>query len=242
MLLLLMTLRERRFAPSGWLKSGSYKGAFYLFAYAAAFSFAYVQLDTATGALILFGTVQLTMVLISLLRGERMGSMEWLGFLAALGGFVYLVLPGLTTPSVTGFLLMVVSGVAWGLYTLNGRGSKTPMLDTTGNFVRCAPLVIPLFLPFIDDILITPFGFWIAVASGALASALGYIIWYSALPYLSGIQASVYQLSVPLIAALGGVILVGESLDARLMLAAALLLGGIGFLLWGRNQAQQAGG
>lgn len=237
MLLLLMTLKERRFDARTWVRSGSIKGALYLFAYAATFSFAYVQLDTATGALILFGTVQLTMVVLSLIRGERLGAMEWTGFMVALAGFVYLVLPGLTTPSVTGFVLMVASGVAWGLYTLNGRGSRTPMLDTTGNFIRTAPLVIPLFLPFIDDILITPFGFWLAVASGALASALGYILWYSALPHLTGIQASVYQLSVPLIAALGGIVLVGESLTGRLGVATVMLLGGIGLLLWGKRRS-----
>ncbi|GGX67725.1 DMT family transporter [Saccharospirillum salsuginis] len=240
MLLVLMSLKERRFNARTWLKSGSIKGALYLFVYAATFSFAYVQLDTATGALILFGTVQLTMVLLSLFRGERMGTLEWIGFGVALAGFVYLILPGLTTPSVTGFVLMMASGIAWGLYTLNGRGSRTPMLDTTGNFVRTAPLVLLLFLPFIDDILITPTGFWLAISSGALASALGYILWYSALPHLTGIQASVYQLSVPLIAALGGVVLVGESLTARLGVATLMLLGGIGLLLWGkRRQAAQ---
>lgn len=236
MLLSIMAVRERRFNARTWVRSGSLKGTGYLFVYAATFSFAYVQLDTATGALILFGTVQLTMVVLSLIRGERLESLEWAGFGVALAGFVYLVLPGLTTPSVVGFVLMVISGIAWGLYTLNGRGSRTPLLDTTGNFIRTAPLVIPLFLPFVDDILITPVGFWLAVSSGALASALGYILWYSALPHLSGIQASVYQLSVPLIAALGGVILVGESLSPRLVLAAVWLLGGIGLLLWGRQR------
>lgn len=239
-LLLIVTVIHRGFTRTIWARSGSVKGALALFVYAAAFSFAYVQLSTATGALILFGSVQLTMILTSLVRGQRLHGVEWLGLAIAFTGFVYLVLPGLVTPSVTGFVLMMLSGVAWGFYTLNGRQSSAPILDTAGNFLRAAVLGALLFAPFIDTARITPTGFWLAVASGALASGIGYCLWYAALPALSSIQAGVWQLTVPLIAALGGIVFVGESLSPRLLVAAALLLGGIALVLWGKRQALPA--
>lgn len=239
-LLLVLALRERAFRPSVWARSGSIKGAGYLFVYAASFSLAYVQLDTATGALILFGTVQLTMILVGLLQGQKLNVLEAVGLAVAFSGFVYLILPGLTTPSAVGFVLMMMAGIAWGFYTLNGRGSVTPMLDTSANFIRTLPLAVVLLLVFAQDIQITAAGFWLAVGSGAFASGIGYSLWYAALPSLTAIQAGVFQLTVPLIAALGGIVFVGESLTVRLVMASMLLLGGIGLVLWGKRQPARA--
>jgi drug/metabolite transporter (DMT)-like permease len=233
-LLILLTVRQRSGDIKYWVSAGSWRGAAYLWLYAACFSFAYVQLDTATGALLLFGTVQLTMIITSLLRGERLSALEWAGLWIAVGGFLYLILPGLTAPTRLGFLLMVISGIAWGFYTLNGRGSSRPLADTAGNFVRAAPFALLLYLPFTDSILISSNGFWLAVASGSLASGIGYALWYSVLPKLTGIQASVLQLSVPVLAALGGTLIVGEALTTQLLVATVLLLGGIGVFLTGR--------
>lgn len=239
-LLLVLALREQAFRPSVWARSGSIKGAGYLFVYAASFSLAYVQLDTATGALILFGTVQLTMILVGLLQGQKLNAPEAVGLAVAFSGFVYLILPGLTTPSAVGFVLMMMAGIAWGFYTLNGRGSVTPVLDTSANFIRTLPLAVVLLLVFAQDIQITAAGFWLAVGSGAFASGIGYSLWYAALPALTAIQAGVFQLTVPLIAALGGIVFVGESLTVRLVLAGMLLLGGIGLVLWGKRQPARA--
>lgn len=230
MLLVIMTVRQRGFQHQ-WVMAGSWRSAALLFVYAAAFSFAYVQLETATGALILFGTVQLTMIGVSLWQGLRLKGLEQLGILLALASFLYLVLPGLATPSVTGFLLMTLSGLAWAGYTLAGRHSTQPLTDTTANFVRAAPLVLVLYLPFAGDILIGSRGFWLAVASGALASGVGYALWYAALPALSRVQAGILQLLVPLLAAWGGVVFVAEPLSLRLILAAIGLLGGVALVL-----------
>lgn len=239
-LVVLLALRHRQGRLSALVLAGSWRGASFLWLYAASFSFAYVQLDTATGALLLFGTVQLTMIITSLLRGERLTGLEWLGLWMAVGGFLYLVVPGLTAPTRLGFMLMVISGIAWGFYTLNGRGSSQPLADTTGNFVRAAPFALLLYLPFTDSILMSSHGFWLAVASGALASGIGYALWYSVLPALSGIQASVLQLSVPILAAVGGALIVLEPLTTQLLIATGLLLGGIGVFLAGRAK-QPAG-
>lgn len=233
-LVALLALRHRSGTVSSWVLAGSWRGAAFLWLYAASFSFAYVQLDTATGALLLFGTVQLTMIITSLLRGERLSGLEWLGLWIAVSGFLYLIVPGLTAPTRLGFMLMVISGIAWGFYTLNGRGSSRPLADTAGNFVRAAPFALLLYLPFTDSILISSHGFWLAVASGALASGIGYALWYTVLPALSGIQASVLQLSVPILAAIGGAVIVRELLTTHLLVATLLLLGGIGVFLAGR--------
>lgn len=236
-LLMLVKLSQRGLPVQRPVKAGSWRGAAWLFLYAAGFSFAYVELATATGALILFGTVQLTLIAASLVQGQRLNQPEWVGLATASAGFLYLILPGLTTPSVGGFALMMVSGIAWGFYTLGGRGSSRPLLDTSGNFVRTAPMVLLLFLPFIETVRISSAGFWLAVASGAAASGCGYALWYAALPSLSRVQAGVLQLSVPLLAAAGGVVFVGEVPEPRLILAAALLLGGIALVLWARRPA-----
>lgn len=213
---------------------GSWGASFMLFLYAATFSYAYVSLDTGTGALILFGSVQITMILLSLISGARLHLTEWAGVAIAFTGFVYLILPGVTTPSTTGFALMTVSGIAWGIYTLKGRGSKNPLLDTAYNFLRTTPLVIILAIIAMNTLNYSTGGIVLALLSGGITSGIGYTIWYIALGGLTSTQAAVLQLSVPLIAALGGVIFVSEAITFRLMISATLVLGGILIVVLGR--------
>ncbi|REL27824.1 DMT family transporter [Thalassotalea euphylliae] len=207
--------------------TGSWWAAAMLFVYAITFSYAYITLDTGTGALILFASVQLTLIIYGLIAGNRLHPVEWFGLLVAFAGFVYLVLPTLSTPSLTGFVLMSLSGIAWGFYTLAGRQSINPLADTSFNFLRTLPLVILLFVFTINSATISTAGIAYAVMSGAIASGLGYTIWYKALPSLSAIQAGVVQLSVPILAAVGGVVFAGEDLSMRLIIASLMILGGI---------------
>ena len=213
---------------------GSWGASFMLFLYAATFSYAYVSLDTGTGALILFGSVQITMILLSLISGTRLHLTEWAGAAITFTGFVYLILPGVTTPSTTGFALMTVSGIAWGIYTLKGRRSKNPLLDTAYNFLRTTPLVIILAIIAMNTLNYSTGGIVLALLSGGITSGIGYTIWYIALGGLTSTQAAVLQLSVPLIAALGGVIFVSEAITFRLMISATLVLGGILIVVLGR--------
>lgn len=215
---------------------GDWRAAFFLFAYMAAFAFAYLTLKTGTGALLLFGTVQATMIVVALRSGERPPAAEWLGLALALGGLVYLVLPGLAAPPLVGSLLMVAAGLAWGLYSLRGRGSRDPLADTAGNFARALPLVLAVSLAGLAHARLTPIGALLAAASGALASGLGYVIWYAALPGLKATQAAVLQLAVPVLAALGGVFLLGERVTPRLLVAMALVLGGVGLAIAARTR------
>ena len=215
---------------------GGWAGAAFLFAYAAAFSFAYITLDTGTGALVLFGAVQITMILASLLAGAKLHPSEWIGVLLACGGFVYLVLPGVSAPPLGGFLLMAAAGAAWGAYTLKGRGSFDPLGDTAFNFARTVPLAAVLAAAALvfGAIHVSLTGLLLAAVSGGLTSGLGYSVWYTALRGLSATQAAVVQLAVPLIAASGGVLFVGEAPGMRLVLATALILGGILTVILGR--------
>ena len=213
---------------------GSWTAALMLFLYAATFSYAYITLDTGTGALILFGTVQITIILITIFTGGRLHLTEWIGTLIAFSGFVYLVLPNVSTPSFSGFILMAISGVGWGIYTLKGRGSKNPLADTTKNFYLTIPLVILLALMTFQSSSITTEGILLAIASGAIASGMGYTIWYIALGGLSATQAGVVQLLVPVIAAFGGVIFVAETISLRLTVSALFILGGILIVVLGR--------
>ncbi len=213
---------------------GSWTASFMLFLYAITFSYAYISLDTGTGALILFGSVQITMILLSLISGTRLHFTEWAGVTIAFTGFVYLILPGVTAPSTTGFLLMTVSGIAWGIYTLKGRDSKSPLMDTAFNFLRTTPLVILLALATITHSNYSSEGILLALLSGGITSGIGYTIWYIALGSLSSTQAAVLQLSVPVIAALGGVIFVSEAITFRLTISATLVLCGILMVILGR--------
>lgn len=219
---------------TGSSTKGSWTASFMLFIYATTFSYAYISLDTGTGALILFGSVQITMILLSLISGTRLHFSEWAGVTIAFTGFVYLILPGITTPSIIGFLLMTVAGIAWGIYTLKGRGSKSPLMDTAYNFLRTTPLVILLAITTINNISYSSEGILLALLSGGITSGIGYTIWYIALGGLSSTQAAVLQLSVPVIAALGGVIFVSEAITSRLTISATMVLGGILMVVLGR--------
>lgn len=230
---LLVRIRERG-TPMP-TDGGSWWSALALFAYAAAFSFAYLWLPAGTGALLLFGAVQLTMVAGALLAGERLGGKSSFGLLLACTGLVVLVLPGVSAPPWTGAGLMVVAGVAWGLYSLRGRGVADPTRATAGNFLRAAPFALLLTLVSPAHVRWDTNGAAYALASGAITSGLGYALWYTALRGLRASAAAAVQLSVPAIAALGGVVFLGESLSARLVLASAAILGGIALVLRDAN-------
>ena len=218
---------------------GSWAASFMLFLYAVTFSYAYISLDTGTGALILFGSVQITMILLSLISGTRLHITEWTGVVISFAGFVYLILPGVTMPSVTGFLLMTVAGIAWGIYTLKGRGSKNPLMDTAYNFIRTIPFVVILAISTMDNIHYSSEGIVLALIAGGVTSGIGYTIWYIALGGLSSTQAAVLQLSVPVIAALGGVVFVSEAITFRFTISAALVLGGILLVVLGKYYSTQ---
>ena len=207
--------------------TGSWWAAAMLFIYAVTFSYAYITLDTGTGALILFASVQLTLIIVSVLAGKRLLLVEWLGLTLAFSGFIYLVLPTLSTPSLLGFVLMSFSGIAWAFYTLAGKQSTNPLADTSFNFFRTLPFVSLLLIFTIYQSTVTPTGIGYAVLSGAIASGVGYAIWYRALAYLSAIQAGVLQLLVPVLAAIGGVVFANEVLSERLIIASLMILGGI---------------
>jgi drug/metabolite transporter (DMT)-like permease len=213
---------------------GSWLAASMLFIYAIAFSFGYVSLDTGTGALILFGAVQITMIMVSVISGNKLHFTEWTGLVIAFTGFVYLIIPSLVTPSFVGFILMAISGIAWGLYTLLGRTSKNPLSDTAYNFLRTSPFILILVIFGLDNVHITSMGILLAILSGAIASGIGYFVWYTALRGLSVTQAAVVQLFVPVIAGVGGVIFTNELITLRLIESSALVLGGILMVILGR--------
>lgn len=225
-LLLLLRLKNSSARPSGHWAS-----ALALFAYAATFSFAYIQLTTATGALLLFGAVQATMILYGLWRGERLRLPQIAGLILALGGLVGLLMPGLSAPPLLHSVLMLSAGIAWGIYSLRGRGVSNPLAATAGNFLRTVPLSLALSLVMFSQFTFDSTGCWYALASGSLTSALGYAIWYAALPGLKATAAATVQLSVPVIAALGGMALVEEPITLRLLLASAAILGGIALVI-----------
>jgi|TARA_R110000772_G_scaffold59103_4_gene133884 drug/metabolite transporter (DMT)-like permease len=213
---------------------GSWLSAAMLFIYAVAFSFGYISLDTGTGALILFGAVQITMILSNVVSGNKLHLSEWLGLALAFTGFVYLIMPSVTTPSLTGFVLMSISGMAWAFYTLLGRKSKNALNDTAFNFLRTVPFIFILMVFSLDSLHVSSSGIMLAILSGAIASGVGYFVWYIALAGLSVTQAAVLQLFVPIIAALGGVIFTSELITVRLIESSALVLGGILMVILGR--------
>lgn len=208
-------------------REGNWRSALALFAYAAAFSYAYVSLTAATGALLLFGAVQATMIGWGAWKGDRMGPWQVGGLVLALAGLVGLLLPGLSSPPLAGSLLMVLAGMAWGVYSLRGKGAGDPTQVTAGNFLRAVVPALFLSLLSLSSARWDTRGVACAVASGAIASGLGYAVWYSVLPALRATNAAVVQLSVPVIAAFGGILLLSESLDARLVLASVAVIGGI---------------
>ncbi|MEZ5346671.1 MAG: DMT family transporter [Pyrinomonadaceae bacterium] len=216
-------------------RGGNWISAFFLFAYAICFSFAYIGLTTATGALILFGMVQTTMITSALVIGERPKSAEWIGLILALGGLVYLILPGLESPTILNSALMALAGISWAFYTLRGKRSEDPLKDTTGNFVRTIPFVILFSIPFISRSHFSGKGILFAVLSGAAASGIGYSVWYGALKYHTATRAAILQLSVPVIAAAGGIVFLSENISLRLVFAGILILGGIGLVIMAKN-------
>lgn len=215
---------------------GSWGSAAALFAYAAGFSFAYVSLSAGTGALLLFGAVQVTMISHGLIHGERLTKVQWLGLLLAAAGVVGLMLPGLSAPPLVASLLMLGAGVAWGIYSLRGRGAGDPTRVTAGNFARAVPIALLCSLLMPDRATFDVAGVGYALASGALASGLGYALWYSVLPSLKATTAATVQLSVPALAALGGILFLGEALSIRLLLASAAILGGIVLVILERRR------
>jgi len=234
-LLLGCLLRRREPAvPAG----GDWPSALALWAYAAGFSYAYVGLSAATGALLLFGAVQLTMIGVGLARGERLVALQSAGLLLALVGLAWLLLPGVAAPPPERAALMVIAGVAWGIYSLRGKGARNPTAVTAGNFRRAA--LPALLLSLLALLGLAPWsidlpGFGYALASGALASGAGYALWYAVLPQIGAAQAATLQLSVPVIAAAGGVLLLGEALTLRLVLASVVVLGGVALVLFGKR-------
>ncbi|MBE7376999.1 DMT family transporter [Pseudomonas lopnurensis] len=220
-----------RIGQAGEPLRGDWFSALALFVYAASFSFAYLSLDAGAGALLLFGAVQLSMLAWGALRGERFSPGQIGGLLLALGGLLVLLLPGSRAPALDGAMLMLLSGVAWGVYSLRGRAASNPLAATAGNFVRAAPLAALLCLALMTQRQWDPAGVIYALLSGALTSGVGYAIWYAAMPGLAAIQAASVQLSVPLLTALAGALLLGEPVTATLIVSGAAILGGIALVL-----------
>lgn len=227
-LILLIRGHRTKLAPD-------WPGVAALFGYMVCFSFAYLSLTAGTGALLLFGAVQMTMFIYAIRGGERFSAIAWAGLCAAFAGLIYLVAPGVTAPDPAGAVLMVTAGIAWGAYSLIGRSADRPLLATSANFLYSVPPAILLSLLFIGSADVSMNGALLAVASGALASGLGYAIWYAALPGLTAGRAATVQLSVPVIAAIGGVLLLSEEITLRLLVASSLTIGGIWLVLKSRN-------
>ncbi len=223
-LMLAILLRTRGKRP---MEGGSWIAALMLFSYAAFFSFAYRDLSAATGALLLFGAVQMTMMGFGFFSGERLGPIKLVGLAIALGGLVTLLLPGLAAPPLLGASFMVAAGASWGVYSIVGKTLGEPTAATGGNFMRAVPFAAALGLAAMNHSAVDLHGAIYAVLSGAITSGLGYALWYAALPALTSTSAAIIQLSVPAIAALGGAVLLSEALTTRLLIASAAILGGI---------------
>lgn len=218
--------------------AGSWASGAALFAYAAAFSFAYLRLTTATGALILFGLVQITMIGSGVARGERPRVIEWLGIAVAIGGLVALTLPGLAAPDPLGAGLMALAGISWGVYSLRGRGATNPLAVTADNFARSLPLAAVLVIVAVavrGGVLSTE-GALLAAGSGALASGLGYSLWYAVLPQLTATRAAIVQLAVPVLAASGGALLLAEPITLRFAVCSSAILGGVALSVISRRR------
>lgn len=227
-------VRARRAASDS--RRGSALSALLLFAYAIPFSYAYLEVGAGMGALILFGSVQITMISWGLLRGERPRPREWGGLGIALAGLAALTLPGAERPDLAAFSLMVTAGAAWGAYSLRGRGSTDPLGGTAGNFVLSVPLaglwlVAATVLPGVPALHAEAPGIALAAASGAIASGVGYALWYAALPGLTSVRAALVQLTVPVLSAAGAVVLLGEQPTARLLSSGAAVLVGVALAL-----------
>lgn len=219
--------------------SGSWYSALALFLYAAGFSFAYVSLPAGTGALLLFGAVQVTMIVYGFSTGERLRKQQIAGFILAFCGLVGLLLPGLSSPPLRGSILMLTAGVAWGIYSLRGRSSGDATRVTAGNFLRAVPFAAALSIVMLPSASLDFLGVTYAITSGALASGLGYAIWYTALKGLRATSAATVQLYVPVITAIGGIVLLGEPMTGRLLITSTAILGGIALVVFGNRLARQ---
>jgi drug/metabolite transporter (DMT)-like permease len=226
--MLWLLMRWRQQTP---IKHGTWRSALALFTYAVTLSFAYRSINTGAGALMLFGAVQLTMILAGFIAGERMSGLQSMGFVAAMVGLAILVSPSVEAPSVLDSILMLASGIAWGVYSLCGRGLSDPIAATAGNFLRAAPLTIMMSIFTLQWLQLDTLGILYAMLSGALASGFGYVLWYRVLQHMRAMTASTIQLSAPLLAALGGVALLGEAFTLDLLIASLLILGGIWLVL-----------
>lgn len=225
--------------------AGSWPSALALFGYAALFSFAYLGLSSGTGALLLFGAVQVTMIAFGLRAGERLDALQIVGVLAAFAGLAGLLWPGLTAPPLASALMMLAAGIAWGIYSVRGRATTDPVRETAGNFLLAVPfaLALGLFSLFTQPGLsVDPLGLGYAIASGALTSGLGYVLWYQVARQLTATSAGTVQLSVPVIVAIGGVILLGEPITPRLAIASVAVLGGIAIVIVERGRRHSAVG
>ena len=228
-LIVLLRRRPHDYSAVNW------RSAAMLFTYMTFFSFAYLSLSAGTGALVLFGAVQLTMFIVALREGEHFSLLSWTGLMAAILGLIYLVSPGLTAPDPIGAVLMAVAGIAWGFYSMLGRGTADPLEATARNFVYSVPFVLIVSLLFLHDLSSSSKGLALAVASGAIASGCGYVIWYAALAGLTGTRAATVQLTVPVIAAFGGVVLLSEQITLRLLIASVATLGGVAIVVAQRS-------
>lgn len=234
MLLLLLCLRSGRGTGQGsWFSASA------LFIYAAGFSFAYISLPTATGALLLFGAVQITMIVWGLWRGECLGRWQVIGFAFAFIGLVVLLLPGLSAPPLFGSVVMLAAGVAWGIYSLRAKGAEDPTRVTAGNFLRAVPMALLLSFVLLPTVSLDLAGVGYAVASGAAASGLGYALWYQVLPNLPATSAASLQLTVPVLAGLGGILLLGEALTLRLTLASFAIVGGVAMVVRAKTELRR---
>ena len=233
----LLLLSALRIGIRNTMQRGSWMSALALTAYAAPFALAYVELDAGTGALVLFGAVQLTMVTAGIASGERPPLRFWLGFAAAIAGLIVLLLPGATAPSHVGLVWMTVAGVSWGVYSLRGRSTEDPCATTAANFVRATPICILVSAFSAPSLPITmePNGILIAALSGAIPSGLGYVVWYAAVRRLPATTAALAQLTVPIVAAGGGIAFFSEPVTLRLCTAALLTIGGAAFVMQRRR-------
>ena len=236
-LLVILALKSRAWPARG---HGSWMSALTLFLYAVFFSYAYLSLSAGTGALILFGFVQGTMIVMALISGDRPNVAEWLGWAMASAGLVWLLLPGIESPSPVGAAFMAIAGVAWGVYSIRGRHETDALAATTNNFVLSHAFVVVLTAFTFRQATLSGTGVLLACISGALTSGVGYVVWYAALNYMSAMQAALVQLSVPAIAAAGGVLLLAEIVTVRLFVSATLILGGISLAIVRRSQRAEA--
>ena len=227
MLILLVVMRNQK--P---LQEGNMASAIALFVYAAGFSFAYISMTTGAGALLLFGAVQVTMISWGLFKGERMSALQWGGFLLALIGLILLLLPNAAVPQLSSALMMLAAGIAWGVYSLKGKGAKFPIEATAGNFIRATPLALVLLVIFWPGGEFHAEGMAYAVASGAIASALGYALWYSILVHIAAIKAATLQLSVPVLAVFAGWLFLDEPVTLRIILSSLAVIGGVAMVIW----------